>query len=65
MVSETNVVRHALESTAGGATSKMHRGGGWKRKQWSHRRKTTADVQAEMKASRSESEEVSRMTISR
>ena len=71
------MVKYALESTAETGTYKMHQGRGRKRKlteadvrhlkilSTRDRRKTTADLQAEINASRSESENISRMTISR
>lgn len=72
-----SVVRYALDSIAETGTYKMRQGRGRKRKlteadvrhlkilSTRDRRKTTADLQAEINASRSESEKVSRMTISR
>uniref|UniRef100_A0A3Q0SXG1 Transposase Tc1-like domain-containing protein n=1 Tax=Amphilophus citrinellus TaxID=61819 RepID=A0A3Q0SXG1_AMPCI len=72
-----SVVKYALESIAETGTYKMRQGRGRKQKlteadvrhlkilSTRDRRKTTADLQAEINASRSESEKVSRMTISR
>lgn len=71
------MVKYALESVAETGTYRMHQGRGRKQKltdadvqhlkilSTSDRRKTTADLQVELNASRSESEKVSRMTISR
>lgn len=72
-----SVVKYALESVAGTGTYRMRQGRGRKQKLtdadvWhlkilstSDRRKTAADLQVELNASRAESEKVSRMTISR
>uniref|UniRef100_A0A668T4Y3 Transposase Tc1-like domain-containing protein n=1 Tax=Oreochromis aureus TaxID=47969 RepID=A0A668T4Y3_OREAU len=72
-----SVVKYALESVAETGTYRMRQGRGRKQKptdadvqhlkilSTSDRRKTTADLQVELNASRSESEKVSRMTISR
>lgn len=72
-----SVVKYALESVAGTGTYRMRQGRGRKQKltdtdvrhlkilSTSDRRKTTADLQVELNASRAESEKVSRMTISR